>query len=135
MSKNDFICSGEGYFFRNGDPSQGFYGIPLEVEEQRMMEWKTSSIQEESKNNLIVIKALKLLRESQGNGIDYKINLLERLGYSRVKTSNGYVKFRNLIKRDYSNLSNMYERTIKELREIVKNPNRKSKLVDRLNFQ
>jgi urease beta subunit len=129
---NEYVSSGEGYFHRKGDPSNGCYGIPLEIEKERNMEWYAELLTQKKQDKLRIIKALKLIKNHHTHDINYKIDFLRKLGYSKVKIKKGEIKFENITKKNISNISRMYERTIFGLKEIIKHPEKESKLVQRL---
>jgi len=128
----DYLCSGEGYFYDPKDPSKCIYGLPPEVEEQRREEDVINSILKEKKNKSRIVKALKIIRQSGARDIKFKIHLLRKLGYSHVKTHRGDIEFGKINEVDYPNIARMYEATIQGLRGLIDNSNKESKLVERL---
>ncbi len=130
--REKYIPSGEGYWYIAGDPSKGFYGLPSEVEKEREGKWKERFFLEEAERKGRVVKALKLIRESGARDICYKVSFLERLGFSKINVRNSRISLREAVNSYPQNINRMYERVIRELREIVRNPSRNSKLAERL---
>ncbi len=127
MGKNKLIPSGDGYFHVKKDPSRGFYGIPPELEEELNSKFEKGLLIEK----LRVIKAVKLIKESNSRDLKYKIFFLKRLGYNNLNVRKKTVSL-DEAEVYPQNVDRMYIRTLNELREIIRNPNKKSKLVERL---
>jgi len=128
----EYQSSGEGYWHNRSNPSKSIYGISPEIEEEINENWRIDSFSEERRKKTRIAKAMNLIRESGARDINYKIYLLRKLDYSQVKTRRGLIKFEKVNEIDYPNITRMYETIIQELRDIVKNPDKKTALINRL---
>jgi hypothetical protein len=130
--KKRYVPSGEGYFIDSKDPSKGFYGLSPEIEKQKEREFEERLFLEEINIRKRKLKAIKLLEGSGSRDIGYKINSLQRLKYKKINIKGGVLELNKIKENEYPYLERFYQRTLNELREIINNPNKKSKLVERL---
>lgn len=128
----EYTPVGDGYFAVDNDSSRCCYGIPPELDEERLLEWQAESLYNREIEKVRRAKAMRFIRESDSRDINYKVGFLKKFGYESAYVRGGKVSLDKIEERHYSNVTRMYNRVINELREVVKNPSKKSKLVERL---
>lgn len=129
MSKK-YIYPGDGYWCDAKDPSRGGLGIPKEIEQQRTLDFEAKKILEQAEESAIVSKAKALLeRYPYTNNSTYQREFLARLGFKGTKIIGGKA---SLEAGEDRNVYKMYNKTINQISEIIRNPKKNTSLINRI---
>lgn len=121
-----YVSSGEGYYHDPNHPDRGCAGTPYRDS------FEEELLSQKADEDTLRLKALGLLEEAVIRDMPYKAGFLKKFGYRNIKVRGKIISLDSAVQTNPQNVNRMYNRSLNELRKIVKDPSIKSKLVDRL---